>query len=310
MKKLFTLLGIFLFSAGLQAQSLLDEVEKTDSTATGQKPKREKVYGTFYGTRLINGHTTETNPQGSFVFIISHRFGRVNTGFFEFFGLDNSNTRFGFEYAVLDNLMLGFGRNSGGVWDGFVKYRFLDQTKGKRQIPLSMAFYASAALDGRKYLYADQRKTPFAQRMSFTYQLLIARKFTKWLSVQLMPSLVHQNFVPTKADRNLIFVQGIGARFRVSPSVAILGEYYYRVGERPGNGHYNSAAIGVDISTGGHVFQIQLTNSQAMYENGFLRQTTSNVLKGDIHLGFNITRTWGFGGRWKKGKKARPEPVK
>lgn len=310
MQKIFTVLTTLFLASGLYAQSLLDEVEKTDSSTT-QKPKREKVYGTFYGTRLINGHTIETNPQGSFVFIISHRFGRVNSGFFEFFGLDNSTVRFGFEYAVLDNLMLGFGRSSNGaMWDGFVKYRFLEQTKGKRQIPLSMTLYVSAALDGRKHLYADQRKTPFAQRMSYTYQLLIARKFTKWLSVQLMPSVVHQNFVPTKADKNLVFVPGIGARFRVSPSVAILGEYYYRVGERPNNGYHNSAAIGVDISTGGHVFQIQLTNSQSMYENGFLRQTTGDVLKGDIHLGFNITRTWGFGGSWKKSKKQRPEPVK
>ena len=115
-----------------------------------------------------------------------------------------------------------------------------------------------------------------------------------------MPTLVHRNFVETSADRNLLFVPGIGARFRVSPSVAILGEYYYRVADRPGNGYRNSAAIGVDINTGGHVFQIQLTNSQAMFESAFLRQTTGNILKGDIHLGFNIVRTWGFGGRGRK----------
>lgn len=294
-----------LLSGGVYSQSLLDEVAP-DSAAVAKKPKKERVYETFYGTRLINGHTIETNPKGSFVFIISHRFGRVNSGFFQFFGLDQSTVRFGFEYAILDKLMVGFGRSSNGaMWDGFVKYRFLEQTKGPRQVPLSMALLVGTALDGKKYLYSDHRKTPFSQRMSYTYQLLIARKFTKWLSVQIMPTLVHQNFVPTKADKNLVFVPGIGARFKVSPSVAILGEYYFRVGERPGNGYHNSAAIGVDINTGGHVFQIQLTNSQSMYENGFLRQTTGNVLKGDIHLGFNITRTWGFGGKSRR----KPKPV-
>lgn len=305
--KYFILSLTFAFSSSfLMGQGLLDDIEKTDSTAL-QKPKREKVYETFYGTRMINGHTIETNPQGSFVFIISHRFGQVNSGFFNFFGLDQSSVRFGFEYAILDNLMLGFGRSSNGnMWDGFVKYRFLEQTKGKRQIPLSLAAFVSASLDGRKYLYADQRKTPFSQRMAYTYQLLIARKFTKWLSVQLMPTLVHRNFVETKADQNLVFIQGIGARFKVSPSVAIMGEYYYRVNERANNGYHNSAAIGVDINTGGHVFQIQLTNSLAMFESGFLRQTTGNVLKGDIHLGFNITRTWGFGGKIKR----KPRKVK
>lgn len=305
MKQILIALTLFLAGSTAYAQSLLDEVP--DSSATDKKPKRERVYETFYGTRLINGHTIETNPKGSFVFIISHRFGRVNSGFYQFFGLDQSTVRFGFEYAILDNLMLGFGRSSNGaMWDGFVKYRFLDQTKGKRQIPLSLAGFASVSLDGRKYLYADQRKTPFSQRLAFTYQLLIARKFTKWLSVQLMPTVVHRNFVETKADQNLVFVQGIGVRFKVSPSVAIMGEYYYRVNERPNNGYHNSAAIGVDINTGGHVFQIQLTNSQSMFESGFLRQTTGDVLKGDIHLGFNITRTWGFGGKGKK----KPRKVK
>lgn len=307
MKQILIVTTFLCFGIAGFSQGLLDDVEKQDSSAI-KKPKREKVYETFYGTRLINGHTIETNPQGSFVFIISHRFGRVNSGFFQFFGLDQSTIRFGFEYAIRNNLMIGFGRSSNNaMWDGFVKYRFLEQTKGKRQIPLSIAGFVSASLDGRKYLYADHRKTPFGQRMAYTYQLLIARKFTKWLSVQIMPTLVHRNFVETKADKNLVFVPGIGVRFKVSPSVAIMGEYYYRVGERANNGYYNSAAIGVDINTGGHVFQIQLTNSQSMYESGFLRQTTGNILKGDIHLGFNITRTWGFGGKGKRYKKVKQQ---
>lgn len=294
---IFLLMGFVLVG---RAQGLLDELDKQDS-ATVKKPDREKVYDTFFGTRLINGHSIETNPKGTFAFLIAHRFGRVNSGFFQFFGLDQASVRFGFEYAILDNLQVGFGRSTyRATWDGFVKYRFLEQTSGKRQIPLSLAAFVSASLDGRKYLYPDQRTTPFSQRMAYTYQLLIARKMTKWLSVQLMPTLVHRNFVESSKDKNLLFVPGIGARFRVSPSVAILGEYYYRVGDSPNNGYRNSAAIGVDINTGGHVFQIQLTNSQAMFESAFLRQTTGNILKGDIHLGFNIVRTWGFGGRKRK----------
>jgi hypothetical protein len=294
---IFLLMGFVLVG---RAQGLLDELDKQDS-ATVKKSVREKVYDIFFGTRLINGHSIETNPKGTFAFLIAHRFGRVNSGFFQFFGLDQASVRFGFEYAILDNLQVGFGRSTyRATWDGFVKYRFLEQTSGKRQIPLSLAAFVSASLDGRKYLYPDQRTTPFSQRMAYTYQLLIARKMTKWLSVQLMPTLVHRNFVESSKDKNLLFVPGIGARFRVSPSVAILGEYYYRVGDSPDNGYRNSAAIGVDINTGGHVFQIQLTNSQAMFESAFLRQTTGNILKGDIHLGFNIVRTWGFGGRKRK----------
>lgn len=292
MKILFVYLPFLFLPVVIQGQSLLDEIEKQDTVKTYTKPK---VYGIFDGNRVINGHSTETNPAGTLEFIIAHRFGRVNSGFFNFFGLDNSSVRFGLEYSFLDNLQAGFGRSSNGaMWDGFIKYRFLEQTSGKKQIPLSIALFASMSIDGRKYLYADQRKTPFEQRLAYTYQLLLSRKFTKWLSVQLMPTLVHRNFVENKADRNLVFVPGIAARFKVSPSVSIVGEYYYRVNERQNNGKHNSAAIGVDINTGGHVFQIHLTNSLYMYESGFLRNTTGNILKGDIHLGFNITRTWGF----------------
>ncbi len=295
MKKTLLLLSALFLLQNTWSQGLLDELEKTDSTALA-KPKREKVYDTFAGTRLINMHTTESYPRNSFVFIIQHRFGRVNGGFFEFFGLDAASMRFGFEYGILDNLTVGFGRSTYlKTWDGFVKYKILSQTKGKRQVPLSLSVMASAAIDGRKSLYSDGRPTNFTQRMSYAYQLLIARKFTNWLSIQLTPSLVHYNMVATKADKNLLFLMGGGARFRITPAFSITGEYHFRIGDNPNGISRNSAGIGFEINTGGHVFQITVTNSQPMYDSGYLRQTTGDIMKGDIHLGFNITRAWGFG---------------
>lgn len=272
--------------------SLLDELNKLDASKTEE---REKVYETFFGTRVINGHSVETPVARSLQFIIAHRFGRVNSGFYQFFGLDQASIRFGFEYGILDRLCAGFGRSTfRGTWDAFLKGRVLEQQKGKGAMPLSLTLMAGMALDGRRRLYLDGRNEDFSDRLSFYYQALAARKFGTWLSVQLMPTLVHQNIVKTPDDPNMLFIMGGAARFRITPSFAILAEYYYRVADNPQAPWHNPVALGVDINTGGHVFQIQLTNAQAMFETGFMRMTTGNILKGDIHLGFNIVRSFGF----------------
>lgn len=302
-------------------------MDKDSSKASPAIQKPEKVYETFFGTRAINGHSIETPAKQSLSVILAHRFGRINQGFFDMFGLDQASMRFGFEYGILDNLCVGFGRSTYlKTWDGFVKYRVLEQTdmikthgsNGKnrvRGIPLSIALFASIAIDGRKKLYADNRPEYFSSRLSYTYQIMIARKFNKWFSLQLTPTLNHMNMVKTKADPNLLFIMGAAARFRITRSFAIMAEYYYRVNDNKANGYQDAMAIGFDINTGGHVFQIQVTNAQAMYETGFLRQTTGNPLKGDIHIGFNMTRSFGFGKngnvrKWiekRKQKKAKSE---
>ncbi|MCX7650577.1 MAG: DUF5777 family beta-barrel protein [Flavobacteriales bacterium] len=281
------------FVVSLRAQGgLLGELEKAEAQL---RPEKEKVYETFFGTRLINGHSVETPVSRSLQFIIAHRFGRVNSGFFQFFGLDQASVRFGLEYGILDRLCVGFGRSTfRGTWDGFLKGRILEQQKGRGAIPLSLTFLAGVAMDGRRRLYTDGRQEVFSDRMSYYYQALVARKFGKVFSLQLMPALVHQNLVKTTKDPNLLFVMGGGTRIRITPSFAILAEYYYRVGDNPSAPWRNPVALGVDINTGGHVFQIHLTNAQAMFETGFLRMTTGDILRGDVHLGFNITRSFGF----------------
>jgi hypothetical protein len=274
---------------------LLDELNRLEPSRASE---REKVYETFFGTRVINGHSVETPLTRSLQFIIAHRFGRVNSGFYQFFGLDQASIRFGFEYGILDRLCVGFGRSTfRGTWDGFVKGRVLEQQKGTGAMPLSLTLVAGMAVDGRRRLYLDGRKEDFSDRLSYYYQALVARKFGSWFSLQLMPTLVHQNIVKTPQDPNLLFVMGGAIRFRITPSFAVLAEYYHRVADNPQAAWHNPVALGVDINTGGHVFQIQLTNAQAMFETGFMRMTTGNVLKGDIHLGFNIVRSFGFSQR-------------
>ncbi|GGF29456.1 DUF5777 family beta-barrel protein [Echinicola rosea] len=286
-------LGYLVLMAGCAygQDSLLDQLEEEAS------PIEDLTYGTFKGTRLINGQTVETRGAGNLDFIISHRFGRVNSGAYNFFGLDDANTRLGLEYAFTDDLTVGIGRNSfQKVYDGFVKYRLLKQQQGKKQIPVTMTWYSNMSVNTFK---RPELPMSFERRLAYANQLLIARKFSEGLSLQLMPSYVHQNLVPTAMDRNDLFALGVGGRLKLTPRTSLNMEYYYRVNPND-DGYYNALAIGFDIETGGHVFQLQLTNAQSMTETGFIPTTTGNFWDGDIHFGFNISRSFQLKDKSKK----------
>ncbi|MCG9909791.1 MAG: DUF5777 family beta-barrel protein [Flavobacteriales bacterium] len=278
------------------SQGLLDELEKeTEKDA----PKREPVSATFKGTRLINGHSVEMPAKGELLFIISHRFGKLSTGFSELFGLDQATIRYGFEYSPTHWLNIGVGRSTYmKTYDGFIKARVLRQSKGKKPIPITMVLLAGSSIHSLKWQDTN-RKNYFTSRMDYYYQIMIARKFTDRFSLQFMPSMVHKNLVTRANESNDIFSLGIGGRYKVSNRVAIMAEYHWLVpGQRlpfvNGLQPRSPLALGVDIETGGHIFQLQFTNAQAMFEKGFIAETTGNILKGDIHIGFNITRTFSF----------------
>ena len=284
--------------------SLLDELDAIQTEATlAPDPKKTKIYGTFGGTHLINGQTVETINKKTMAFIISHRFGRINGGWREFFGLDQASIRIGFEYGILDNLTVGLGRSTfSKTFDGYVKYRFLDQRQ--KGIPLSMCLYTNMAISTAKF--KNQNRTNyFSSRLSYTFQLMIARKFNDWFSLQLMPTVVHKNLVTELYEKNTQFILGAGLRVKLSKRIHFMAEYYARIGNKTARAGYQDAfALGLDVVTGGHVFQFQITNAQATFDSGFMRETTGKFWKGDIHIGFNVSRTWGVG---KKAKQDRKE---
>lgn len=289
------------------ATSLLDELNTIEtSEAPKLNPKKIKVYNTFGGTHLINGQTIETINKKTMAMIISHRFGRINQGWRDFFGLDQASIRLGFEYGILDNLTVGLGRSSyNKTFDGYIKYRFLEQRE--KGIPLSMCLYTNMAISTAKYINQN-RKNYFSSKLSYTFQLMIARKFNKYFSMQIMPTVVHKNLVKTSQDKNTLFVLGAGVRVNMTKRLSFLAEYYARIGDKHNSGGYQDAfAVGLDIVTGGHVFQLQLTNAQAMYESGFLRETTGKFWKGDIHIGFNISRTWSTARKSKEERQAKKQ---
>ncbi|MEM9917131.1 MAG: DUF5777 family beta-barrel protein [Bacteroidota bacterium] len=283
---LFFFLQMLLFVSVASAQDDLMALLEKESD-----PVSNFAEATFKGSRLINGHSVMTRKKGALEFLIAHRFGRLNTGIYELFGIDGANVRFGLEYGINDQLTVGIGRNSfEKTYDGFAKWAILRQQTGQRNIPLSITGFASMAIKTLKSV-DPEIEIEFTDRLAYTYQLLIARKLNEKLSLQLMPSLVHRNEVADGANNDL-YALGMGGRFKLSKRLSINAEYYHRFNKANENLVHNSLAIGVDIETGGHVFQLHLTNSRAMIEKGFIGETTGDFFNGDIHFGFNVTRVF------------------
>jgi hypothetical protein len=249
---------------------------------------------TFKSTRIMNGHSIEKMPPGQLDFRISHRFGTVNSGAYEFFGLDQSNVHFSIEYGIFKWLMAGVGRGTyQKTFDGFTKFTLLRQSSGTKAMPVSVSVFSSVAITSVKW--ADNTRTNyFSSRLSYVGQVLIARKISQEFSVQLTPSYVHRNLVATELDPNDIWAVGAGGRMKLSKRISLNAEYFYMVNQKTYMSQtiYNPFSVGSDIETGGHVFQLIFTNSLAMIEKGFIGETTGSWGKGDIHFGFNISRVF------------------
>lgn len=247
---------------------------------------------TFNATILVIGQSVEIPQNGDLVFNVQHRFGAVNSGWYDFFGLDYANTRLGFQYGITDWLAIGIGRSSyEKTYDGWVKVKLLRQSSGKRRIPLSINYFGSMGISALKWS-EPERENYFSSRMSYANLLLIARKFSPGISFQIMPAHIHYNLVETKEDDNDVFSIGAGGRFKISKRVSINLEYFYIISEQSRKQYTDPFSIGIDIKTSGHVFQLYATNAEGLIEQHFIGRTTGNWLNGDIHIGFNISRSF------------------
>ncbi|MCK5467080.1 MAG: hypothetical protein KAI99_01180 [Cyclobacteriaceae bacterium] len=250
------------------------------------------ITAAFKGTHVINGHSTKTKNKGELDFLIYHRFGPVNSGIQEFFGLDQANMRLGFEYGLSDQLDLGIGRSTyEKTYDGFVKWKFLRQKTGAENFPVNIVWLSSIAIPTIEI----NEPLSTADRMGFTHQLMISRKFGQNFTFQIMPGMIHLNTVPKTTDDNDIFYIGGAFRYKITRSLALTGEYYYRFNPIESIRTYDVVGFGVDIETGGHVFQLHITNSRPTFEKGFITDTKDDFWDGDIRFGFNISRTFQLG---------------
>jgi len=291
MKLLFSYL-LFLLLAG--TGNLLAQGDLLDLLDDDEAPEINYTSATFKSTRVVNGHSIERMPAGQLDFRIHHRFGRLNTGWYELWGLDQASMKLSFEYGLNDWLMLGLGRATfEKTYDGFAKVSLLRQSSGARTMPVSMSLLSSVVLSSLKWENPD-RTNYFSSRLSYGYQVLVARKFSQRLSIQLMPTMVHRNLVPSVLDPNDLYAMGVGGRIKLSSRVSLNAEYYYviKLSDYYSEEFYNPLSIGFDIETGGHVFTLLFSNSLPMTEPGFIGQTTGRWLNGDIHFGFNLSRVF------------------
>ena len=257
----------------------------------------EYTTAAFKSTRVINGHSVENTAHGVLDFRIGHRFGFVNGGLGEFFGLDGATVRLGLDYGVTDRLVVGLGRSSfQKTLDGFVKYKLMRQCDSGCETPFTLALVAASSMTTLQSSalpwYDPTRQDYFSHRMGYSFQLIIGRKFSESFTLQLNPGVVHRNLVETVNDPNDVFhISGAG-RLKLSKRVALNAEYFYVLPGQLPELYRNSLSLGFDIETGGHVFQLHFTNSTAMFERGFITETIGDWGNGDIHFGFNISRVF------------------
>lgn len=277
----------------LLLKSSVAQNEDTLNISVVDKPVKEKVTAPFKSSRIIMSHSIQMLKPGVLDFLILHRFGNVNRGLYEFFGLDQATFRLAFDYGITKDLTIGIGRSSyKKELDGFLKYRIVQQATGQNALPFSLVVVGGMTVNTLKF--ADPtRKNYFSSRLGYYGQVLAGRKFSEAFSLQLMPTIVHQNLVTTSKDPNDLFAAGIGGRIKLSKRISLNADYYYVVNKNEElENFHNPLSIGFDIETGGHVFQLHFTNAIGMNERVFLTETINNWGDGDIQFGFNISRAF------------------
>ena len=248
-----------------------------------------KISSTFKGVKIVNSQSVELVNKGDLLFLIQHRFGTLNSGSYNLYGLDNAQVRFGLDYGLNDWSSIGLGRSSFlKTIDANAKIKLVSQSKGEDFFPFSIVWYSSAFF--KQAIWKDMRADDylFSDQISYAHQVLVARKINSALSLQLSPTLVHKNIVNQGEDNDLMSV-GFGARHKLTSRISLNAEYFLQLDKE---NSVNPLSLGVDIETGGHVFQLHLSNSAAMFERAFIHETNGDWSNGDIYFGFNISRVF------------------
>lgn len=290
MKKLLPVAFALLISLGLSAQDF--------------------TLQTFRDTRVINTHSIETLPKRKLDVRIAHRFGDFagdNGGFQTLFGLENaSDVLIGAEYGFTDDLTIGLYRTKGAgsmpngtaglrqLLNGVLKYRFMRQTEDGGT-PVSMALVGNVSMSTAEKVENSPeaiRSFPkFSHRFAYNAQMIIARKFSHNFSLQVIPGFTHRALVPFE-DENSIFSLGAATRVQLSKVYALVADATFPLTSSRSTdaGFYPAVGIGLEIDTGGHVFQVNFTNATAIMETDYIPYTTSNWADGEFRLGFTISR--------------------
>jgi len=276
---LFLLFSVLLFSQ----EDLLSEIDTDNQTP---------VYASavFKGLKVINFESTKLVAKGGFNFIVSHRFGTVKNGFDNLFGLDEAVTHLNFVYGISDYFNVSASRSSNQkIYEVATKFRLARQQEGK--MPFTMVGYtsvlANTALDTD-----NLPKLRFEHRLSYVGQLLISRKLTKELSLLVAPTFFHDNYVIDNSQDNSQYAVALGGRYKLGSRWSVNMEYGMHLNRSTTSLYNNPFSIGVDLETGGHIFQLHFTNSQSMNTNGVFGTSTGDWAESDVYFGFNLARSF------------------
>ncbi|WP_350284462.1 DUF5777 family beta-barrel protein [uncultured Croceitalea sp.] len=281
MKALYLI--IFLIPLAVFTQDdLLSEIDNNDVT--------DFESAAFKGLKIVNFESTKMVSQKELYFVVSHRFGSIKPGFEDFFGLDQAVTRLNFIYGISDAINLGVSRSSFlKTYEGSIKLRLARQRK--KGMPFTLVGFGTLLINGA----LDDVNLPglaFENRLGYTGQLLVAKKFNKNFSLELIPTFFHDNLVQLDEQENSQYALGIGGRHKLSKRLSLNIDYGLHFNRADNSPFKNPLSVGIDIETGGHVFQLHFTNAQPMNTNGFLGQATGDWAEGDIFFGFNLSRVF------------------
>jgi hypothetical protein len=258
-----------------------------------EEPTIDYASAAFKTNRVINLHSIENTAGGVLDLKIQHRFGAINGGAYTLWGLDQATMRLGFDYGVSKNLQIGFGRSTyEKLYDGYFKYRLLRQSSGKRVVPVTVSILGTAAYKTVRWNNSEVDYKN-VHRAYYVWQAIIGRKFNNHFSFQVSPTVVHRNLVANRSIDHDIYVLGLAGRIKLTNRVALTAEYTPVVAGRLAPGYRDGLSVSFDIETGGHVFQLQFSNSLAMVEKGFLTEVARDPSGSQmVHFGFNLSRVF------------------
>lgn len=282
MKHLLLIISLLSFSSIFSQDDLLQSLQS-------QKTK-SNVSSTFKSFKLINFETTKLVPKKHLDFVIAHRFGSIENGFDDLFGLDFASTRIQFLYGITDNLNISFSRSRfERTYDFATKYRIA--TQQNNGFPVTINGYHLLAINTQLDEDAFSNFS-FDNRLGYTSQLIIARKFSSKASFQISPTLLYEGLTVTQDEDNLQYALGLGGRLLLTKRLAFIADYGLHLNRASSSPFNNPLALGVEIETGGHVFQLTFSNAQGLFENAFINRATGSWKDLDIFFGFNLNRTF------------------
>lgn len=283
MNKLYLLILLFMSSITIYGQEdLLEELESETKENAFEQPA-------FKAMKIGNLQSTKVADKGDMYLYVSHRFGTLQDGLTTFFGFDNANTKIQMVFGIMDGVQVGFSRESlRKTYAVSGKMKFLSQSE---KSSVNIVGYATANINSE--IQEDRfPELKFGDRMSYATQLLISRRFTNKLSLELAPTFVRQNLVLEPFQKHNQIALGAGGRMKVSKRMSINLDYVYNFSRASNSIYNNPLTVGLDIETGGHVFQLLFTNGQSTNEPGFISNAEGDWGDGNVFFGFNIVRVF------------------